>query len=543
MSEGKKRREPAMPDTPSIQHYDFVIVGAGSAGCVLADRLTASGRAGVLLLEAGGPDRNPWIKLPVGYAMTYGNAHLNWGDHADPDAGLNGRRLYWPRGRVLGGSSSINAMAYVRGLPRDFDDWDRAGAYVWGWHNVRQTYEAMETHCDGRGAGPVWVQDLSDQMHPFSRHFIAAAREAGYPTPSDMNAEGVTHYRSTVRHGRRWSAADAFLRPAMKRPNLTVLTRAEVLGLTFDGARVSGLRHRHRGAEHEVTAREVILSAGAINSPQILQLSGIGPADLLQGLGIPVRRDLPQVGEGLQDHLAISWQFHAREKTLNSVLGTLRGRILAGMQYALTQRGPLTVPVNQIGGFVRSDRAGSQPDLQLFCNPASYEINAAGKVVMDRTQGYLLSAQPCRPISRGRLRITSTDSSKRPSIEANSLAVEEDRAMAITASRVLQRLAAAPSLSAVTAGAKIEGFETLEDAALLEAFRARASTVFHPTCTCRMGKGPRDYVTDAQLRVHGVPGLRVVDASVFPNITSGNTNAPTMMLAMRAAEIIQQHTP
>lgn len=529
-----------MTQSPSSQPFDVVIVGAGSAGCVLAERLTASGRARVLLLEAGGPDRNPWIKMPVGYAMTFGNPRLNWGDHAGPDTGLNGRRLYWPRGRVLGGSSSINAMAYVRGLPRDFDDWDRAGAYGWGWQTVRQTYEAMESHCDGHGAGPVWVQDLSDQMHPFSRHFIKAAREAGFPTAADMSAEGVTYYRSTVRHGRRWSAVDAFLRPVMKRANLTVLTGAEVLGLTFDGARVNGLRYRHRGAEHQVTAREVILSAGAINSPQILQLSGIGPAEVLQGLGVPVRHALSQVGEGLQDHLAISWQFHAREKTLNAVLGSFQGRAIAGLQYALARRGPLAVPVNQVGGFVRSDPAGCLPDLQLFCNPASYEINAAGKVVMDRTQGYLLSAQPCRPTSRGRLRITSTDPGARPLIEANSLATEEDRAMAISASRVVQRLAATPKLRAVTSGAKADGFDTMDDAALLEAFRARASTVFHPTCTCRMGQGPRDSVTDARLRVHGVPGLRVVDASVFPNITSGNTNAPTMMLAMRAAELIQQ---
>lgn len=532
-----------MPEHLSSQPYDYVIVGAGSAGCVLADRLTASGRARVLLLEAGGPDRNPWIKLPVGYALTFANPRLNWGDTAGPDTGLNGRSIYWPRGRVLGESSSINAMAYVRGLPRDFDDWDRAGARGWGWQSVRQAYDAMESHCDGRGAGPVWVQDLSDQMHPFSGHFIDAACEAGFPTPPDMGTEGVTHYRSTVRQGRRWSAADAFLRPAMKRRNLTVLTRAEVLGLTFDGTRASGLRYRHRGAEHQVTAREVILSAGALNSPQILQLSGIGPAKVLQDLGIPVQHDLPQVGEGLQDHLAISWQFHAREKTLNAVLGTLRGRAMAGMQYALTRREPLAVPVNQIGGFVRSDRARDAPDLQLFCNPASYEINAAGKGVMDRTQGYLLSAQPCRPTSRGRICITSTDPDRRPMIEANSLATENDRAMAIAASRVVQLLAATPRLRAVTSAVKDEGFAAMDDDALLDAFRDRASTVFHPTCTCRMGQGPQESVTDARLRVHGVPGLRVVDASVFPNVTSGNTNAPTMMLAMRAADIIQQDTP
>ncbi|OIQ31808.1 MAG: choline dehydrogenase [Alphaproteobacteria bacterium MedPE-SWcel] len=534
-----------MTEAPSALRYDYIIVGAGSAGCVLAERLSRCGRHRVLLLEAGGADRNLWIKVPVGYAFTYGNAALNWGDHAAPDRALDGRAIYWPRGRVVGGSSSINAMAYVRGLPHDFDDWSRAGAAGWSWAEVRETYQALETRCDATGRrtgdGPVWVQDLSEQMHPFSSRFLEAAGAAGLGLTPDINtegAEGLGPYRSTVRNGRRWSAADAFLRPALRRPNLTLVTRAEVRRLELEGGRVVGLRYVRHGKEWRPRAREVILSAGALNSPQLLQLSGIGPAPVLREHGIEVRRALPQVGEGLQDHLALSWQFHTRERTLNAVLGRLSGRLRAGAAYALRRRGPLSVPVNQIGGFVRSGPEATVPDLQLFCNPASYEVTAAGQVVMDRRQGYLLSAQPCRPTSRGRIRIRSADPRVRPLIEANSLATSEDRSLAIRASRVLQRLAATPALASVTSGCKTEGFAAMDDAALLAAFRARASTVFHPTCTCRMGAGAEDSVVDASLRVHGLAGVRVVDASVFPNITSGNTNAPTLMLAMRAADLI-----
>lgn len=530
--------------------FDYVIVGAGSAGCVLADRLSRDGRHSVLLLEAGGSDARVWIKVPIGYAFNVANPALNWGYSTQPDAGLAGRCISWPRGRVIGGSGSINAMAYVRGLPRDFDDWAAAGASGWGWDTVRAVYDGMETrhapnatgHRTAQGDGPVWVSDLSDQMHPFSRSFLDAARDAGLPLSDDINAgEGVSYYRSTVRDGRRWSSADAFLRKARGRANLTVCTGADVQrieGLTGQG---NSLRYRHKGRDRTVRARrEIILSAGAINTPKLLQLSGVGPGAVLQSLGIPVRRDLPQVGRGLQDHLAVSYQFHATQPTLNGDLGTLTGRLRAGLRYALRRQGPLAVPVNQVGGFVRSasDRAG--PDVQLFCNPASYEMSPAGRPVLDRAQGYLISAQPCRPTSRGAVRLASADPDAAPMIEANSLATEADRDAALRASRLLQRLAAAPSLRAVTRAAKAPDLTRLDDAGLMEVFRARASTVYHASCTCRMGHGPEDSVLDARLRVHGVPGLRVVDASAFPNVTSGNTNAPTMMLAMRAADLILQ---
>jgi choline dehydrogenase len=531
-----------------MDDVDYVIVGAGSAGCVMANRLSASGRHRVLLLEAGGNDARMWIKIPLGYAKTFADPTLNWGYVTEADDGLAGRRIYWPRGRVIGGSSSINAMAYVRGQPCDFEDWAAAGATGWDWPAVQDAYEHMETRAmdasqaGPSGNGPVWVQDLSDQMHAFSRVFLEAGRSAGFPLVEDMNrpgADGIGFYRSTVRRGVRWSSADAFLRPATRRDNLRVVTHAQVTGLEFSGSQVHGLAYM-RGTQtcHVRARKEVILCAGAINTPHLLQLSGIGPAALLQAHGIEVRHDLAHVGQGLQDHLAVSFQFRARVPTLNSLLGSPLGRLRAGLRYALTRRGPLSVPVNQVGGFVRSTPQQAAPDLQLFCNPASYEIDRSGKVVSDRQPGYLLSAQPCRPTSRGHVRIASASWCDAPVIQPNSLATEDDRAAVVRASKVIRVLARSPQLQAVTAFAKSPEFDSMDDSALLNDFRNRASTVYHPSCTCRMGHGPQDSVLNARLQVHGVPGLRVVDASAFPNITSGNINAPTMMLAMRAAEMV-----
>ncbi|MGL4415331.1 GMC family oxidoreductase [Roseinatronobacter monicus] len=531
-----------------MDEVDYVIVGAGSAGCVMANRLSANGRHRVLLLEAGGGDARMWIKIPVGYAKTFADPKLNWGYATEADPGLAGRKIYWPRGRVIGGSSSINAMAYVRGQPHDFEDWAAAGATGWDWSAVQGTYDSMETRAMApspvkpSGGGPVWVQDLSDQMHPFSQVFLDAGRCAGFSLVDDINrpgADGLGFYRSTVRRGLRWSSADAFLRPAHRRDNLRVVTHAQVTGLEFCGAQVNGLTYRRGTQTIRVRAcKEVILCAGAINTPQLLQLSGIGPTDLLKAHGIEVLHDLAHVGQGLQDHLAVSYQFWARVPTLNSLLGSPLGRLRAALRYALTRKGALSVPVNQVGGVVRSTPEQAAPDVQLFCNPASYEIDRFGKVVLDQLPGYLLSAQPCRPTSRGHVRIASASWRDAPLIQPNSLATDEDRDAAVRASKVIRDLARSRPLQKVTALAKNPELDTMDDSALLEYFRNHASTVYHPSCTCRMGHGPQDSVLNNRLQVHGVPGLRVVDASAFPNITSGNINAPTMMLAMRAADMV-----
>jgi len=530
--------------------FDYIVVGAGSAGCVLADRLSEKPNTTVLLIEAGGSDRRFWIKVPAGYGSTYADPRVNWRYTAEKDPGKNDQAAYWPRGKVIGGSSSINAMAYVRGLAHDFDDWENAGATGWNWASARTTYERLERVCepapDGkdrlRGDGPVWVSDLRQHMHPFTDHFLAAARELGWPVIEDMNGpadEGLTYYRSAVRRGVRYSAADAFLRPALKRGTVKLVTKALVERVDIVDGRAVGVAYRVGGTQVRAAARrEVILSGGAINSPQLLQLSGIGPAAHLQSLGIDVVKNLPEVGRGLQDHLALTHQFTANLPTLNAVLGNWLGRLWAGVQYLGTRKGPLSVPVNQVGGFVRSQQAMAAPDMQIYCNPISYAFDSRGKPRVEGRTGYSLCVQPCRPTSRGDIRIASPDPAVPPSIQPNSLATEKDRNDAVTASKLLKALAMTKTLAGVTANRDAPDITAMDDAQMLENFRVRSNTNYHPTCTCRMGTNETDSVLDERLSVHGLRGLRVVDASAFPNITSGNTNAPTMMLAMRAADLI-----
>jgi choline dehydrogenase len=530
--------------------FNYIIVGAGSAGCVLANRLSEDPKNTVLLIEAGGSDKLMWIEMPLGYAFTFTDRRVNWKFTASPDAGLNGRSAYWPRGRVIGGSSSINAMAYYRGLPNDFNDWAAAGATGWDWDNVRSVYDRIETRrefdADGkrvrRGNGPLFVSDLSKRMHPFSKVFLKAGREMGWAIKADGNegpAEGIGYVRSNVRRGKRWSAADAFLKPARKRPNLVIQKHCTVDHVVMDGTRATGVVCIVDGKQQTFSASdEVILSAGAIGSPAILQRSGIGDADHLNGLGITVRHHLAAVGQGLQDHLAIAQYYSANVATLNNILGNVFGRIYAGIRYFTTRMGPLSVPVNQVSGFVRSGDDMEHPDMQVYCNPASYSINASGKTQIDKRAGFLLCAQPARPTSRGTVKIVSSDPTDAPDIQPNSLSTQNDRQSAIEAGKLVQRMAQSPSIKAVTKSAKNPQFDDMGGDALLELFRDTAGTVFHPCGTCAMGDDPQTSVLDAHLRVHGLQGLRVIDASVFPNITSGNTNAPSIMVGMRGADLI-----
>lgn len=514
-----------------MAEFDYIIIGAGSAGCVLADRLSESGKNTVLILESGGSDARFWIKVPLGYAFTHNDPKLTVDCRTEADAGLNGRSISWPRGRVVGGCSSVNAMAYMRGLDIDFDDWEAAGATGWGWSNVRKTYEDLES-------GPVKVSDVSKRMHPFSGQFLKAADDAGWPTIDNLNsgAEGLGRYRSTIWNGRRWSAADAFLRPALKRANVKLETRAHVQRIDIVDGAATGVTYERNGELRSLRARrEVILSAGAVHSPQILQLSGIGPAALLQKHGITVQNALPEVGRGLQDHLAVTYSFATQRRTLNSILGRTLGRLKSGVHYITTRGGVLSVPVNQVGGYMSANGAGL--DTQIYCNPIVYTSTPKGLNVQP-DPGYIICAQPCRPESRGEVQIRSGAARDEPAITPNSLSDPRDHAAVIRAGRLLQNLARTPTLQSMRTGAIGPDLMDMDDEGLLEDFRSRASTVYHPSCTCRMGTDRTNSVLDARLRVHGTRGLRVIDASAFPNITSGNTNAPTMMLAARAATLI-----
>ncbi|MBP7241677.1 GMC family oxidoreductase N-terminal domain-containing protein [Amaricoccus sp.] len=529
-----------------MDEADYVIVGAGSAGCVLADRLSADGRARVILVEAGGDDRRFWIRTPIGYGRTFLDPSVNWRFHAEPDPGLDGRAPYVPRGRTLGGSGSINALVWHHGLPADYDDWRDAGAAGWGARDVAPVFAriARRVRADGAvaGAGPVSVETPEAQYHPIRRHFLAAAREIGLPVTADMNGpapEGVGPYPLSTRDGRRCSAADAFLRPALRRPNLAVLTDTLAVRVIFDGVRAAGVEIRRHGATRVLKARrEVILAAGAVGSPVILQRSGVGPGPLLQRLGIPVVLAVPAVGGGLQDHVGVNYAYRATEPTLNDVLGTWAGRLGAGARYLLARSGPLALSVNQMGGLVRSRPDAPRPDMQLYFNPLSYSAEFAGARPLTRPDpwpGFILGFNPCRPSSAGRVEIAAADPGTPPRIVTGYLSDEADHAAVLAGARLVGRLQETAAMRALIAAPPVFDPARADDAAILADFRARAGSVYHLCGTCRMGSGG---ALDPELRLRGAAGLRVADASAFPNVTSANTNAPTIMLAARAAELI-----
>ena len=534
-----------------MESFDYVIVGAGTAGCVLANRLTEDGKATVLLLEAGGSDRSLWIQLPIGYGRTYFDKKINWMYDTNPVAGLNGRSSYWPRGKVIGGSGSINAMVYVRGQPRDFNDWQALGNDGWGWDDVLPYFRKSESYqhgpCETHGGdGPMHVTDISAHAHPLCERFIETAQGLGFARNPDLNApphEGVGVYPINTHRGRRASSANAFLRPALRRPNLTLRTGAHATRILFEGRRAVGIRYRRGGRETEVRANgEVILAGGAINSPQLLQLSGIGDPALLMPLGIDMVESLPAVGENLQDHLAVSYFYKSRLATLNDELRPMLGKLRAGLRYLRDRGGPLSMSVNQGGGFVRSSVDEPHVNLQLYFSPVSYTqtpLSARKLLNPDPFSAFLLSFNACRPTSRGHIRIASASAFEPPSIQPNYLSSEQDVAEALVGCRLLRALSRTAPLADIITEEIVPGSAVGDDdEALMDDFRSRADTVYHPTSSCAMGPDPRTSVVDARLRVHGVEGLRVIDASIFPTITSGNTNAPTVMVAEKGAAMV-----
>lgn len=535
-----------------MSEYDYIVVGAGSAGCVLANRLTASGKYSVLLLEAGGSDLNFWIWMPIGYGKTFYRKSVNWMYMTEPDPGLNGRASYWPRGKVMGGSSSINAMVYIRGQAQDFDEWKAMGNPGWGWDDVLPYFKKSETNDRGAddwrgGDGPVNVATLDRDLHPLCDNFIRAGEELQFPHNPDFNGatqEGIGTYQNTAHGGMRMSTARAYVRPARRRTNLRVETHAHATAITFEGRRATGIKYSQRGTAKVARARrEVILAAGAVNSPQLLQVSGVGPGDLLRNKGVEVVHDLPGVGRNLQDHLGIDYLYRSKVPTLNDQLHPWWGKLWHGMRYVLTRRGPLSLGVNQAGGFVRSRADLDRPNIQMFFSPVSYTKAPPGKRPLmnpDPFSGFLIGGQPTRPTSRGHLEIRSADPFEPVAIHPNYLSTEKDVQEMIDASRLSRAFAQAPALADVIESEIVPGADVQSDEDILADCRARVSTVFHPVSTCRMGPDVHVDVVDARLKVHGFDGLRVADASIFPTLTSGNTNAPAIMVGEKAADLILQ---
>ncbi len=530
--------------------YDFIIVGAGSAGSVLAERLSAGGRHKVLVLEAGGGDRRFYIQMPLGYGKTFYDPAVNWMYRTEPDPGLAGQRDYWPRGKVLGGSSSINAMVYIRGHAGDYDDWRAAGNPGWGWAEVLEAYKAMEDNQAGanefRGVGgPLHISENHGELHPLCHDFIKSAEAAGLPFNPDFNGaeqEGAGYYQLTTKNGRRNSAARAFLRPAMKRANVRVETHAHATRLLFDGTRVTGVEYMKGGATRTaMAAREVIVAGGAINSVQLLQLSGIGPGKLLQQLGLVVRQDNPNVGAHLQDHQGLNYTWRMKVPTLNDELRPWWGKLRAGLKYILTRRGPLSLSVNHGGGFFRTSPDLPRPNMQLYMQAFSTLIPKEGErplLTPDPFPGLSLGLSNCRPSSRGEIAIKSADPFEHPRITANAFSTAHDVEEMLAAVKFLRKIAAQQPLAGLMAEELRPGPACRTDAELIADFRQRSGTVFHPSCTCRMGPDAAASAVDARLRVHGVAGLRVCDASAFPSLIGGNTNAPSMMLGWKGAELI-----
>lgn len=531
--------------------YDYIIVGAGSAGCILANRLSVSGEYSVLLLEAGERDDAFWFKVPVGFTKTYYNRRYNWMYYSEPEAELKGRSLYCPRGKVVGGSGSINAMVYVRGQRSDFDDWAAAGNPGWSYDDVLPYFRKLETHVAGAtdpqyhgSMGPIHVTSMKADVHPIVHEFLKGCDQLHLPRTDDFNGEqfeGAGIYDLNTKNGERCSSSVAYLRPALSRPNLTVRSSTLVRRVTFDGTRATGVVVAGPNGDETIAAgREVILAAGAVDTPKLLQLSGVGDPALLSRHGVPVVHALPAVGRNLQDHLCVSFYFKANRPTLNDDMGTLFGKMKIGLRYLLTKRGPLAMSVNQAGGFFRGAPDVDEPNIQLYFNPLSYRIPKSDRASIkpEPYSGFLIAFNPCRPTSRGTIEIASSRAEDAAKIHINALTTLKDLNEAVQGSKLIRQLMRAPALQAMTVEEISPGPEVDGDEALLQYFREQAGSIYHLCGSCAMGPDPRTAVVDASLRVHGLRGLRVVDASIFPNITSGNINAPTMMVAEKGAGLI-----
>ena len=533
------------PSSMEVCEFDYVIVGAGSAGCVLANRLSADGKNSVLLLEAGPRDTNLWIHVPLGYGRLFKEKTVNWMYQTEPEPGLDGRSVFQPRGKVLGGSSSINGLLYVRGQHEDYDRWRQHGNNGWGFDDVLPYFKKAENQQRGAddfhgSGGPLPVSDLG-HPDPLSAAFITAAAETGLPVNPDFNGalqEGAGFFQTTTRHGRRASAAVAYLRPAKGRNNLRVETSALAQRIVFDGRRADAVEYRQAGALKTARARrEILVSGGTFNSPQLLQLSGVGPADLLLQHGIGVVLDAPGVGHDLQDHMQVRVVMRCSQRiTLNDIVNHPVRKILMGLRYAAFRTGPLTIAAGTSGAFFKTNPRLATPDIQIHFLP--FSTDKMGEK-LHAFSGFSASVCQLRPESRGSLRIRSADPAAPPEIRINYLSTEVDRTANVEGLKVLRKILQAPALSPFVVEEVDPGAKVVSDAALLRYCRARGSTIYHPTSTCRMGNDALA-VVDQRLRLRGLEGLRVVDASVMPDLVSGNTNAVVIMIAEKASDMILQ---
>ncbi|AXO60870.1 GMC family oxidoreductase [Ectopseudomonas oleovorans] len=526
-----------------LDAYDYLIVGAGPAGCLLANRLSADPGVSVLLVEAGGRDNYPWIHIPVGYLYCIGNPRTDWCYSTEADPGLHGRSLKYPRGRVLGGSSSINGMIYMRGQAADYDGWAAAGNPGWAWRDVLPLFKRSENHFAGtsewHGGDGEWRVERQRLSWEILEAFREAAEQSGIASVDDFNGgdnEGCSYFQVNQKRGVRWNASKAFLRDIRQRPNLQVLTGAEAERLELEGGRARALHMRSQGRALRVAARrEIILCAGAIGSPVLLQRSGIGPRPLLERLGIGVRHELPGVGESLQDHLQLRLIYRVEGvKTLNRIAATPWGKLGMGLEYLLRRSGPLSMAPSQLGAFAKSDLGQARANLQYHVQPLSLE--RFGEPLHD-FPAFTASVCNLRPTSRGSVQIASVDASVAPLIRPNYLSDERDLQVATDAIRLTRRIVAAPALARYRPEEYKPGPQYQSEEDLQRAAGEIGTTIFHPVGTCAMGQG-REAVVDARLRVHGIAGLRVVDASIMPSITSGNTCSPVLMIAEKAAQMI-----
>ncbi len=522
---------------------DYVIVGAGSAGCVMAARLSEDPGTQVVLLEAGPKDTNPWIHIPLGYGKTIDDKRVNWCYETEPD--LNGRRFFWPRGKVLGGSSSINGLVYIRGQAEDFDHWRQLGNAGWSFDDVLPYFRKSEDKIGGGDelhgeGGPLAVSEV-DRYDPISQAFVKSCVDLGFPRTNDFNGrvqEGAGYYHLTTRNGRRCSTAVGYLRPAMKRPNLRVVTDALSERITLDGKRATGVTYRQHGVTHTVRARrEVIVCGGALNSPQLLMLSGIGPAAHLAERGIAVAHDLPGVGQSMQDHFQSRIVLKCRFPiTVNDIMMSKFKMAMTGLDYLIRRKGPLTIAAAQAGLFARTRPELATPDVQFATVIFSADRPAEG---LHKFSGFSVVVYQLRPESRGELKLKSADPNDAPAMHPNYLATETDRRTIVDGLKLGRRILATPDMQHFITGEYIPGDDVRTDDDYLAYARQYGGTVFHPTSTCKMGADPMA-VVDTELRVHGMGGLRVVDASIMPAVVSGNTNAATIMIAEKAADMIRR---